>query len=895
MKKREIYIMLKRSILKLSKIKSEKLLLILISSIFLIYCGSPGSEDTGNSPTSTNQQNSEKLLINVDPGNTVTTNKEILISAIIDKKLTVFPSQTYKWDFGDGMVSDGIGTVSVTHAYQKAGIYTIKLEITDLNNKTITSSTTVTVTGNSQKLPPRSANKPILELKFEKNNYLTDTSGNNLNAQWGHTGTGEFVEGVEGSALYLKGNKYLKVLDDTGKLSGLNQYTISFWFKHDTVEKNTMFIEKFDTGSNKYVFAAARHDLGSIRSYLTTSQSKHAGFWRLDDSKWHHFAIVYDSSLPNENLKIYFDQQLINMQDGDPVTPININGTMISSNAPLYIGANHEMEQFMHGCIDEIKIYDKALSTNELFYGFEIIHADIHARTGQYFIVKVPGEVSTTTSNKIYAEITGGNLSSAITLNDASDALTLTSNAGFDNLDTEEKILLKNRKLAGSENQYKLTVRLLTSTNAIIDEYSVDFYKPYNGVPEVGIDENNALRIKTPGYPDGKLFYPVTPYGLNDEDVIDWSNANYINSLHTQGFYPKGISLVDWNRYLNIKDSIKIMGPGAWDGLGSVPDKRSTNYYRLEEYVTTFKDHKNMLTWHWMDEPDLHNISPLAVRSWTYRSHKIDPQHPVSINFAGMYWAEEDNTFGYDRRITFEPKHNYKIFGKKTFAADILGFDYYPIEWAITKDASFSKLAFALDNMREENYNLIPYFSFVETCDVNDEDPTNITTPWGPNAAQLRMIIWLNVVHGAKGIEWFHYFTETPAENYAEMSKFTTQITDLAEVVLGPEVTRTVEVITPGGERIDTMVREYDNKIYIFAVRVSEMNKFANPATGYPDPVQNYTTTVTFKLDSTDVTVLAAPYDEARGDLTITHGGGFAEFTDDFAPYDVHIYVIPKS
>lgn len=855
--------------------------------------------------------------ISIESVDGLKTDQEILISAIIDESLPAFPSQTYEWDFGDGSSANGVGVVSVLHTYQKPGTYTITLKITDLDQNIETYTANITVIGRAIKLAPRAAN-PILELKFEENNSLGDTSGNNLNAEWGQSGTAEFVEGVEGRALHLSNKKYIKVNDTTGKLSGLSSYTISFWFKHDTAQtypKNSTFLEKYDSDINKMVFAAVRYDLGGLQAHLTTDQeSQHSSYWNMPDDKWHQFVITYDSTLENSNLKIYFDQRLIsiaNNGDHSPL-PLTMKGTMISSNAPLYIGASQTLHEdyFFDGCIDELKIYDRALSKDELFLGFDVIHANFHAHTSQYILVKVPGEIRANHENRIEAELTGGDLWFSKTLNDSSKTLELVSNSETNNLKAEERILLRNKNIDGSENPYVLTVRLVSPDGTVLDEKNETFYKTYDGIPEVGIDENNSIRLKVddPNYPDGKLFFPVTPYSLNDADIINWQEKNYINTLHSQGFWPDGITLADWNRYINISDTIKAIGPGAWEGEGNTMEKRSANYYNLEEYVNTFKGHNAMLTWHWMDEPDLYDVSPLAVRSWTYRCHKLDPHHPVSTNLSGMYYAEEDYSYGYNKRSMYNAISNKNIFGKNSFVADIYGFDYYALDWAkpgyeggssSMKNASFEKLGFALDNMREENYNLVPYFSFVETCEVD----AAAETPWTPTPEQLKMLIWINVVHGAKGINWFHYFGDTPSENFEVLANFTKQITELTPVVLGAAGERTVEVTATGGPQgngvVHTMLREYNGKVYLFAVRISEMEKNANPAytselnpEGYPDPVQNYPVTANFKVSGfSNKEVVVIPYKENRGYLDGIQNG---TFSDTFKPYEVHIYTISE-
>jgi len=288
--------------------------------------------------------------------------------------------------------------------------------------------------------------------------------------------------------------------------------------------------------------------------------------------------------------------------------------------------------------------------------------------------------------------------------------------------------------------------------------------------------------------------------------------------------------------------------------------------------------------WHWADEPDLDAddgyLPPSVLRSWTYKCHELDPQHLVKTGLAGPPWVHTDEEDWWSgRRRKYAYPYNADQFGAKVHVTDVYGLDYYPFDWLSPHhhDASFEKMARALDAMKADTYNLVPFFSAIETTDIN-ESP--YPTPWYPTPEHLKMIMWLNVVHGAKGIVWFHYFKGTPADNFTAMADFVDDITTLTPVILGPATDRTVsidvdyskgiwtsgtaysldnevqfgnacysctaahtgsEATKPGTgidwhdywvveDRVDTMIRDYNGKVYLFLVFSSVLRAFINPS-----------------------------------------------------------------
>ena len=89
------------------------------------------------------------------------------------------------------------------------------------------------------------------------------------------------------------------------------------------------------------------------------------------------------------------------------------------------------------------------------------------------------------------------------------------------------------------------------------------------------------------------------------------------------------------------------------------------------------------------------------------------------------------------------------------------------------------RMCLAMDRMVEWNADAAMFMACVETCDIKKAN-----TP-APTADEVYFLAWANIIHGAKGISWFHYFRPTPEENFKKMKFFKEQVVRLTPAVLG--------------------------------------------------------------------------------------------------------------
>ena len=158
-------------------------------------------------------------------------------------------------------------------------------------------------------------------------------------------------------------NDYIEeVLNESEKLiNGQMEFTLMAWIKLDSTFSNTGAI----VGQNKFWLRinSSKRLSSMINNYYTlTAPSETA----LELNKWTHVAAVYDGNNSEETLKLFIN--------GKKVISRNSNiqgGIQTSSNTNFRIGkkpanTTSGSDDFFKGEIDEVRVFSKALTNNEL-------------------------------------------------------------------------------------------------------------------------------------------------------------------------------------------------------------------------------------------------------------------------------------------------------------------------------------------------------------------------------------------------------------------------------------------------------------------------------------------------------------------------------------------------
>jgi len=197
----------------------------------------------------------------------------------------------------------------------------------------------------------------LLHLDEGTGTKIYDTSNSLLEGTCYNT---SWIDGKNGKALDFNGTSSYVEISDSSVLRGLSNVTWSFWFKADTIPGATSgkFLRQgsynyvFGMKDSKYFFEIWNEDNTKVLNWNPTSPTP-------TENAWTFITITYDST--NGKIRIYINGELedtIDMTSGK-----SLNNTTGS----LFIGALDSSNEFYDGIIDEIRIYNRVLSPEEIF------------------------------------------------------------------------------------------------------------------------------------------------------------------------------------------------------------------------------------------------------------------------------------------------------------------------------------------------------------------------------------------------------------------------------------------------------------------------------------------------------------------------------------------------
>ncbi len=193
-----------------------------------------------------------------------------------------------------------------------------------------------------------------LVARYAFDGNANDSSGNAFHGTV--QGNPTYVAGVDGQAIALDGVRTYVTVSSVG-ISGAAPRTISGWAKADTTTI-TAWANVFGftgPGTNGQHF-----DIEAVGTSGTSATLGYYGLhrhgWEFNilpiDLEWHHLAASFDGT----TVKWYGDGALVGSDDVD-----NVN-----TPGPFHVGKRQDNEVFFPGAVDEVRVYNEALSDGEI-------------------------------------------------------------------------------------------------------------------------------------------------------------------------------------------------------------------------------------------------------------------------------------------------------------------------------------------------------------------------------------------------------------------------------------------------------------------------------------------------------------------------------------------------
>ena len=230
------------------------------------------------------------------------------------------------------------------------------------------------ISGSSVNLGVRSNTAPSLKsslvahYKFDEGNGATvyDSSGNNKNGTLaiGSSSPTWNVNGYTNKALSFDGNDTITLANEIVSTSSIrtNGITYSAWIKPNSIDNIQKIVgQKPSSGYSDLASGGLDISSGKARmiAYDDGIAYKYAtGNTALTPNKWYLITGIYNPS--DQKIKIYVN----GIFDGGETSIVTFN--RLVSNDYNLIGSHNYASRFFNGLIDEVKIYNRALTPEEI-------------------------------------------------------------------------------------------------------------------------------------------------------------------------------------------------------------------------------------------------------------------------------------------------------------------------------------------------------------------------------------------------------------------------------------------------------------------------------------------------------------------------------------------------
>ncbi len=285
----------------------------------------------------------------------------------------------YEWDLdGNGTYETSSGSSpTLTTSYPQAGSRQIGLRVTDNAGGTGTTNH-VLIVGAGSPYSSEIADTPGLidywRLGEQSGTTLGDSKGSHpATAQGGVTlGTPGAIEADPNTAATFDGGTGAASVPLN--LSGSSQLTLEFWLNWNAYANNDAlafeFTPNFNNENGGFLVDPNAGELGGKFGIGIGREGSrnNAYFTRPSAGAWHHYAIVLDTAAPAA-------QQITPYVDGLPVSYEKLNsgtGAGAFANSTLYFMSRAASSLFGKGSLDEVALYNRALSPAEIASHYQV-------------------------------------------------------------------------------------------------------------------------------------------------------------------------------------------------------------------------------------------------------------------------------------------------------------------------------------------------------------------------------------------------------------------------------------------------------------------------------------------------------------------------------------------
>jgi PKD repeat protein len=281
----------------------------------------------------------------------------------------------YEWDLdGNGTYETNSGNNPIVKtSFEKVGVYTIHLKVTDEQGQTATSNRALAVDNSgSGSYPARVLGTNGLvsfwRMDDTSGTTLTDAFGNSNATTVGGPGLGApgAIAGDSDTAVSFDG------IDDAAtanlSLSSTTQVTVEFWMKWNAFQENDDLAMEFTPNFNStaggfLIDPNAPEEGGKFGVAIGNGTSRNnAYFTRPSAGKWHYYAFVLNSAAPaNEEVIPYVDGKAVAYTKTQSGT-----GAGAFANSSLNFMSRGASSLFGAGSLDEVALYNRALDATTI-------------------------------------------------------------------------------------------------------------------------------------------------------------------------------------------------------------------------------------------------------------------------------------------------------------------------------------------------------------------------------------------------------------------------------------------------------------------------------------------------------------------------------------------------